>query len=113
MKLFIWIYSIPLWAVGLVIFGGIFLWLSLAVKYDTIKRASTWKTVNILLFLLEIVIVLILTIFSREHTDTELRMIPFETLIKAKGQPEFYRTMLMNILLFFHMDCLCHSFLQI
>ena len=50
---------------------------------------------------LSIWIVLLLTVFGRSGRDDQgMSLIPFITFVNAKAQPELYRMMYMNILLF-------------
>lgn len=41
-----------------------------------------------------------MTIYSREEGTNDIILIPFQSFIEAKKQPEMYRSMLMNVFLF-------------
>lgn len=41
-----------------------------------------------------------MTLYSREENTQEIILIPFQSFIEAKEQPEMYRSMLMNVFLF-------------
>lgn len=64
------------------------------------KRKRIWKIINIFLTIVGIMLVLESTIMYRTVEKQELVFIPFYSFYEAIEQPEFYRSMLMNILLF-------------
>lgn len=64
------------------------------------KQKNIWKVINIFLTVGEIMIVLESTIMYRTIEKKELILIPFYSFYEAIEQPEFYRSMLMNVLLF-------------
>lgn len=64
------------------------------------KHKTCWKWFNGLVFLGSVGAILYATVFSRSTgTQVPVRML-FTTVEDAKIQPEFYRSMLMNVLLF-------------
>lgn len=60
-----------------------------------------WKDVNRCLVIGMILIIFVLTISSRNADVTEVQWTPFHSFVEAKIQPEIYRSMLMNVFLFF------------
>ena len=66
-----------------------------------IKKRSLWKIFNLVLFLVWIVCILYMTLFSREG-KTEINLIPFRFIFEPfiTGNEEFFRVGWMNILLF-------------
>ena len=64
------------------------------------KRKSIWKIINILGTIIGIILVYESTIVNRTTEKRELILIPFYSFYEAIQQPEFYRSMLMNALLF-------------
>ena len=61
---------------------------------------NIWKIANSLLFIGMMIVIFVLTIISRNE-GTELILIPFYSFVEAQTQPELYRSMLMNVFLFF------------
>lgn len=79
----------------------ILVWLLVQFIVDeTMHQKTLWKSVNILGSIGMIVVILIVTISSR-GTATELVLQPFASFAEARIQPEMYRSMFMNIFLFF------------
>lgn len=80
---------------------GIFIWFLIEIFFEKIiRKPSWWKIINILIFCIMIFIIIELTILSRGNS-TEVVLAPFHFLEEAKQQPEIYRSMLMNVFLFF------------
>ena len=63
--------------------------------------ARRWRCGNLVLVLLIPAAILYATLFSRAEGGTGLILAPFASLTAARIQPEIYREMLMNVLLFF------------
>ena len=76
---------------------GLALWTFLRLR----ASEKTWHTVNLLLVLASVCFVLYATILNRSESETALILTPFAALAAAQHQPELYREMLMNVLLFF------------
>lgn len=95
------IYVMPLSKLRFLIYFLIIIWscIDYLVKKDRIK-AATWKFINRLGFFCIFFAILAATIISRENT-TEVILTPFHFIEEAKQQPEIYRSMLMNVFLFF------------
>ena len=113
------VYSMPYLHVIIVIIGSVFVWgiLSFAFyrnRHDGSQRSTKgrkklkrrriagrlWRGVNILFFLLSLATVAALTITNREAGGQSKYLIPFYSFFEARENPEFYRTLLMNIFLF-------------
>lgn len=74
-----------------IIYGG--------VQYNyTIKKI--WDSINVLMLTGNIVVIIVVTLSSRGGVS-ELILMPFQSFKAAKIQPEIYRSMLMNVFLFF------------
>ena len=60
-----------------------------------------WKCGNLMVSVCMIFAILTVTLLSRNSEGVELILTPFHSFIEAKTQPEIYRSMLMNVFLFF------------
>lgn len=65
------------------------------------QKINFWKTINALVFLSILAIIIRITLFNRSSGTSEAIMIPFHSFVEARVQPEMYRSMLMNVFLFF------------
>ena len=104
--MFHWFYCLPLSYVIMTTILFIMLWgvgyykvskRNYGIKQSTLKY---WKITNFILFVLSFVVILFLTIFSRERYVNLLELRPFFSFEIAKNQPEMYRSLIMNIILF-------------
>ena len=95
------IYAQPLCIVILEIVVIIPFWSYLG-KYlmNVCKRERFWKLVNCLLLMAAVSIILYATVLDRDPNQREVILRPLQSFIEAKEQPEIYRAMLMNVLLF-------------
>lgn len=95
------IYAQPLWIVLLEISASVIFWSFLgrylAAKYG---KQRLWRLVNCLLFMAAVSIILYATVLDRDPNQREVILRPLQSFIEAKEQPEIYRAMLMNVLLF-------------
>lgn len=66
-----------------------------------LDKKLVWKLLNIGSVLISILAIVMVTLVSREGSNAEMILIPFYTFKEAKSQPELYRSMLMNVFLFF------------
>ena len=80
----------------------IFLWqvLRYGIK-EKLNMQFWWKTINILLTFGMLGIISVVTLESRSRNEYDVILIPFNFIKEAKIQPELYRSMLMNVFLFF------------
>ena len=88
-----WIYARPLFPffVSLVVFTILYAFLNL------IFSSKKWiKVFNFLLFVLSVLAILRLTVFSRNGNVIALELRPFYSFVEAQKQPEMYRSVLMN-----------------
>ncbi len=96
-------YAMPLSKIRFLMFLLIFAWVYIDsfVKKEKISK-TTWKFINIFVSFGIFLAILFTTIISRENTvEVEVILMPFHFLEEAKQQPEIYRSMLMNVFLFF------------
>ena len=66
-----------------------------------INKRKFWKMLNVLIAVNMMGIIILVTLVSRNGGNNELILIPFHSFKEAKLQPEMYRSMLMNVFLFF------------
>ena len=91
------IYSRPLSLIVLLIVVFTALWSFCASRFT----GRRWRLFSALCAIAALFAILYTTIFSRTPSAVTLILQPFAALAAAKVQPEFYREMLMNMLLFF------------
>ena len=96
-----WFYRLPLW---LVIVGTIITIIFFAILKSFIYRFTSKRIIyNIVSFvglIASLILIFYATLISRSSNIYETQLMPFQSLILAKTQPEMYRTMLMNVILF-------------
>lgn len=94
-------YGISLERIVWLMILGIGIWLVLEYVMKKISNHPfLWKLLNGMISMGIISIIIIITVLSR-NKSTEVVLIPFHFLEEAKQQPEIYRSMLMNVFLFF------------
>lgn len=71
------------------------------VSRKSLRRNIIWKCGNALIFLGILVIVIRITLYTRRSGATEVILFPLHSFVEAKTQPEMYRSLLMNVFLFF------------
>lgn len=95
------IYRLPLWGVMLIMLAAVALWAGLErVMERPPKRLGLWRGVNGGLLAGAVGVILYTTLLNRSLGAREVCLIPFASLSMAGEQPELYRAMLMNVLLF-------------
>lgn len=95
------IYCCPLPIVVIIVFLLIVMWSIMGmVVCIEMQYKSIYKCLNFTLLCGIIIIVLYLTIFSRNTGEHEVCLVPFYSFVVAQEQPEMYRSMFMNVLLF-------------
>lgn len=92
------VYGQPLYRIIMIMIFGIFIWGYFGYKAN---GKLWWQLANGALCVLMIVCILGTTIFTRSVGTRELVLIPFHSFVVAKSQTELYRSMLMNVFLFF------------
>ena len=101
-----WIYKLfyadSLKSIVILMIFLIFIWCFLS-RYvvKRLRKKNIWKVCNALCCLGMIAIIYSLTIFSRTPELSVVQWIPFYSFAEARTQPELYRSMLMNVFLFF------------
>ena len=95
------IYSQPIWLVLLEIPAAVLFW-SFLGKYLSAEsgRQRLWRLINCLLLITAVCMILYATVLDRDSNRREVILGLFQSFIEAKKQPEIYRAMLMNVLLF-------------
>lgn len=92
-----YIYSRSLITIILFMILMLIVWATLSMRIFT-KR---WQWTNLFLSFLSLAAILYTTLLCRSEGSNSLVLQPFAALAAARVQPEFYREMLMNMLLFF------------
>lgn len=94
-----YIYALPLrqvWALMIVI---LLLWSFGQLR--TGRSLQIWRRSNVLMLAAALGLIIFTTILRRQAATGQVILIPFYSFVLARRQPEFYREMLMNVLLFF------------
>ena len=78
--------TIPMWAFGQLREG---------------RSLRSWMAVNWIICALSVLLILFTTVFRRTSGAGQVHLLPFYSFHLAQKQPELYREMLMNVLLFF------------
>ena len=95
-------YGLPLYRVIVYMMIIIIFWILLAYRIEEkFNKPFFWKLVNIVVAVSSFVIIGGVTLTNRVSTVENFILIPFRSFIEARIQPELYRSMLMNVFLFF------------
>lgn len=97
------IYTMPLYKVCLVMVLLLVLW----AYYRAYLPKKLFTAMNLCLLVTSVFAVLYLTVFSRKVGIYDVVLVPFSALSEAKAEPERYRSMLMNVFLFFPIGMAC------
>lgn len=97
------IYTMPLYKVCLVMVLLLVLW----AYYRAYLPKKLFAAMNLCLLVTSVFAVLYLTVFSRKVGTYDVVLVPFSALSEAKKEPERYRSMLMNVFLFFPLGMAC------
>lgn len=97
------IYTMPLYKVCLVMVLLLVLW----AYYRAYLPKKLFWSMNLCVLVVAVSAVLYLTVFSRKVGTYDLVLVPFSALSEAKKEPERYRSMLMNVFLFFPLGMAC------
>lgn len=97
------IYTMPLYKVCLVMVLLLVLW----AYYRAYLPKRLFTAMNLCLLVTSVFAVLYLTVFSRKVGTYDIVLVPFSALSEAKKEPERYRSMLMNVFLFFPLGMAC------
>ncbi len=96
MNLLHWFYVQPMYTAVMEITGVFFLWCALML----ILSPKAKKILSVPLLIISVLGILTITILKRDTGDYQIFTTPFISFSIAKYNPEIYRGMLMNILLF-------------
>lgn len=97
------IYTMPLYKVCLVMVLLLVLW----AYYRAYLPKKLFWSMNLCMLIVAVSAVLYLTVFSRKVGTYDIVLVPFSALSEAKKEPERYRSMLMNVFLFFPLGMAC------
>ena len=97
------IYTMPLYKVCLVMVLLLELW----AYYRAYLPKKLFWSMNLCMLVVAVSAVLYLTVFSRKVGTYDIFLVPFSALSEAKKEPERYRSMLMNVFLFFPLGMAC------
>lgn len=97
------IYTMPLYKVCLVMVLLLVLW----AYYRAYLPKKLFWSMNLCVLVVAVSAVLYLTVFSRKVGTYDIVLVPFSALSEAKKEPERYRSMLMNVFLFFPLGMAC------
>ena len=97
-KIFMSVYCMPLELAIILMLLTIVLWPLTEKLYS---KKIIWQSANLMLFICSIFAILAVTMLFRSVESVELILTPFHSFIEAKTQPEMYRSMFMNVFLFF------------
>lgn len=99
-EVLIWVYTLPFGLVAAVVLLAPWLWDGGRILAVCHGKLRLWLAGNVLLLLTALLAILYITVFSRTPGTYPVILQPFHSLWEARVQPEMYRTMLMNVLLF-------------
>ena len=97
------IYTMPLYKVCLVMVLLLVLW----AYYRAYLPKKLFWSMNLCVLVVAVSAVLYLTVFSRKVGTYDIVLVPLSALSEAKKAPERYRSMLMNVFLFFPLGMAC------
>lgn len=100
--MFIYIYTAPIPLLFSLFLLAICIWSSLTHKVATTSNTlkNGWRITNYFIAILAVFVIFNFTLFSRFETHQEVHLLPFRLLLIAKDNPEMYRSMFMNVILF-------------
>lgn len=94
-------YGLPLERVVWLMIFGVMVWAAVEWFVKKILNLQLlWKILNGIIFISIVSVIIILTVVSRKNS-TEVMLIPFYSLIEAKRSPDIYRSIVMNVFLFY------------
>lgn len=71
------------------------------------NHRKAWRIINALLAVAVAFIIIIMTLTSREKGDYGIILIPFDSFIRSKQEPELLRSFFFNMVLFFPLGLTC------
>ena len=97
----LWFYRLPLWFVIINTLFFIYLYANCLAKFNHNKLISkVFNIINFSFFIFSCYLILYATLYNRNNFDNIISIIPFISLKEAQIEPETYRTLLMNVILF-------------
>ena len=98
-ELYLNVYRSPLEVIALVMALAVLFWTLLrSIWHCRFRRV--WRWCNRSLVVLSVALILVVSFWNRTPGTYPPALVPFASLIAARTQPEYYREMLMNILLY-------------
>lgn len=95
-------YGLPLQRIIQIMILLLLLWTALGYRFQKkLQKKYLWKICNGILAIGALLAILMVTLSSRDSAAAEVCLIPFNSFFRARIQPEIYRSMLMNVFLFF------------
>lgn len=95
------IYGQPMWVVLAELCVAVVGWSFMRVQFGKTRLISHWwQKINAAVLLAAVGMIFYATVINREKAEYEIVLVPFQSFLDAREQPEMYRTMLMNVLLF-------------
>lgn len=112
-----WFYCLPLYSVVVLIIStiilcGMFSYFLQRKSPRSINKV-TYIAAYITLLLISVTLIYRMTLYDRTEGIRYLNLVPFDSFVEAKIQPEMYRTMLMNVALFTPFGISCASLFKI
>ena len=105
-SLFSLLYGKPLGSVAVEFAAAAALWAAIgSVMMKNHRKA--WRVINALLAAALTLIIIIMTLISREKGDYGISLIPFDSFIRSKQEPEAFRSFFFNTVLFFPLGLTC------
>ena len=101
-NLLIQIYCLPLSYIIVFMILSFFVWTFLGIIFNIANKKSVWKIINVIMAFFFVALILYTTVLNRSGgSQVDIQLMPFNSFIEAKEEVEMYRTMLMNVFLFF------------
>lgn len=95
------VYKLPLGVIGIIIAVSGLIWAELSVLFNRSRKFSLiGKFLQYVFLAFSIGLIIYTTFANRDATINSVQLQPFYSFELAKTNPEMYRTMLMNVLLF-------------
>lgn len=95
-------YGLSLYCIVWIMIFVLLLWTALEYLFrQKLQKQHLWKICNATLVLGTLIAILAVTLSSRDSAAAQVCLIPFNSFERARIEPEIYRSMLMNVFLFF------------
>lgn len=100
MSFFQTIYALPILHLSLLMILLLGFWLIINYYLQKKNKEKFIFAINVILLILGLAFILRLTVFHRNATDSIIHWNPFNLVLESKVQPEYWRSMFMNVILF-------------